>query len=154
MKLLIINGVNLNMLGIREKEIYGANSYRDLCEYINTTAEQENLKVDIFCSNYEGEIVEKIQKAYRKYAGIIINPGAYSHYSIAILDALRAVDIPAIEVHLSDVKKRESYRQVLVTSEACFLTIMGKGFAGYKEAIIAMKKKLGEENENISKKDR
>ncbi|MCH5180676.1 MAG: 3-dehydroquinate dehydratase [Erysipelotrichales bacterium] len=144
MRLLIINGVNINMLGIREKAIYGNKSYEDLCNYIRDVASKEKVKLNIFCSNYEGEIVEKIQDALGEYDGIIINPGAYAHYSIAILDALRSVNLPSIEVHLTDVTKREKYRQVLLTSDACFLTIMGKGFSGYKEAILEMKKKLGE----------
>lgn len=144
MKFLVINGVNLNMLGIREKDVYGNKSYDDLCNYIKEIASEEKVDLDIFFSNFEGEIVEKIQNSYAVYDGIIINPGAYAHYSIAILDALRSVNLPTIEVHLTDVMNRENYRRVLITSEACFLTIMGKGFEGYKEAIIKMKQKLGE----------
>ncbi|MCH5172256.1 MAG: 3-dehydroquinate dehydratase [Erysipelotrichales bacterium] len=144
MKFLVINGVNLNMLGIREKDVYGNRSYDDLCNYIKEIASEEKVDLDIFFSNFEGEIVEKIQNSYAVYDGIIINPGAYAHYSIAILDALRSVNLPTIEVHLTDVMNRENYRRVLITSEACFLTIMGKGFEGYKEAIIKMKQKLGE----------
>lgn len=143
MRLLIINGVNLNMLGIREREVYGTKSYKDLCNFLKENAKKMQIGIDIFFSNYEGKIVEKIQRAYRKYDGIIINPGAYAHYSIAILDALRAVNIPTIEVHLSDVKKREEFRHNLITAEACFLTIMGKGFLGYIEAMEQMKRKLG-----------
>lgn len=144
MKLLIVNGVNLNMLGVREPEIYGNKSYNDLVNYILRVAEKEKVQVTVSRSNYEGEIVEMIQSALGKYDGIIINPGAYSHYSIAILDALKAVNLPTIEVHLSDVSKREKYRQVLLTAEASFKVIMGKGFEGYKVAIEEMKKRLGE----------
>lgn len=143
MRLLIINGVNLNMLGIREVETYGKESYKDLCKFLKDNAKKMGLKVDLFQSNFEGKIVEKIQKAYKKYDGIIINPGAYSHYSIAILDALKAVNIPAIEVHLSNVMEREEFRHRLITANGCFLTIMGKGFLGYVESMEQMKRKLG-----------
>ena len=143
MRLLVINGVNLNMLGIREQDIYGTRSYKELCHFIKKCSKEENVKVKLYFSNYEGDIVTTIQKAKNRYDGIIINPGAYSHYSIAILDALKAVDIPAIEVHLSDVEKREEFRETLITAQACFKVIKGKGFEGYKIAIQEMKKRLG-----------
>jgi len=123
------------MLGIREPEIYGDKSYKDLLVFIDKAAEEAGVELKCFQSNCEGEIVDRIQQAYGKIDGIIINPAAYTHTSIAIPDALKAVGIPAIEVHLSDISKREDYRKHSFTSEACKQTIMGKGFEGYKEAI-------------------
>ena len=138
-KILIINGPNINLLGLREPHIYGSKSYTDLIEYIKNIAQETELEVCFFQSNSEGTIVDEIQRAYGKFDGIVINPAAYSHTSIAIPDALKAVGIPAIEVHLSDISKRETYRQISYTSAACHRTIKGKGFEGYREAILALK---------------
>lgn len=135
-KILILNGPNLNMLGIREKEIYGNNSYDDLVEMINTYASNEGIEVKVFQSNYEGALVDEIQKAYfEEFDGIVINPAAYTHTSIAILDAIKAVKLPCVEVHISDVSTREAFRQVSYIRSACIKTIMGKGFDGYLLAI-------------------
>ena len=141
-KLLVINGPNINLLGLREKEIYGTQSYNDLLDYINNTALNAGFTTSCFQSNSEGAIVDEIQKAYGVFDAIIINPAAYTHTSIAIPDALKAVGIPAVEVHLSDISKREAYRQIYYTSEACMLTIAGKGFNGYGEAIEFLKDKI------------
>jgi len=134
-KILVINGPNINMLGKREPEIYGTETYVDLLEFINKAALEAGLTVCCFQSNYEGAIVDEIQNACGQYDGIIINPAAYTHTSIAIPDALKAVGLPAVEVHLSDLSKREAYRQTSYTTEACRKTIMGKGFEGYKMAL-------------------
>ena len=136
MKILVINGPNINLLGLREPDIYGTKSYADLLALISDAAEESGLDVDCFQSNSEGIIVDKIQQAYGIYDGIIINPAAYTHTSIAIPDALKAVGIPTVEIHLTDIQTREKYRQASYTSEACQLTIMGKGFEGYREAIL------------------
>lgn len=128
MNILIINGPNLNMLGIREPEIYGNASYADLCEYIENYCKTKNVDAEIFQSNSEGAIVDKIQEALGKFDGIVLNAGAYTHYSIAILDALLAVRIPTVEVHLSDVDTREKFRRVSVIREGCVNCISGKGF--------------------------
>lgn len=142
MKILIINGPNLNMLGIREPEIYGTNTYSDLLYQIKKWANDENVVVDCFQSNHEGDLIDKIQQAYyQKYDGIIINPAAYTHTSIAISDALKAVNIPTVEVHLSALEKREDFRSISYIRSACFLTITGKGFEGYHLAIQALKRK-------------
>ena len=135
MKILVINGANLNMLGVREKQLYGDKSYSSLVKLIKTSAKERKIKVKFFQSNCEGEIVTAIQKALNKYDGIIINPGAYTHTSVAILDALKAVNIPTVEVHITDVDNRESYRKISFVSEYAFRTIKGKGFDGYIEAI-------------------
>jgi 3-dehydroquinate dehydratase-2 len=134
-KILVINGPNINLLGLREPEIYGSKSYVDLIAFINATAEEAGLEVQCFQSNSEGAIVDKIQAAHGIFDGIIINPAAYTHTSIAIPDALKAVGLPTVEVHLSDIQQREIYRQVSYTSVACKKTIAGKGFEGYREAI-------------------
>ena len=135
-KILILNGPNLNMLGIREKEIYGNKSYDDLVEMINTYANNKGIEVKVFQSNYEGALVDEIQKAYfEEYDGIVINPAAYTHTSIAILDAIKAVKLPCVEVHISDVSTREAFRQVSYIRPVCIKTIMGKGFDGYLLAI-------------------
>ena len=136
MKILVINGPNINLLGLREPEIYGSKNYNDLLAFIKLIAEENGVEISCFQSNSEGAIVDKIQQAYGEYDGIVINPAAYTHTSIAIPDALKAVGIPAVEVHLSDIYKRESYRQISYTSEACVTTIAGKGFEGYREAIL------------------
>lgn len=135
MKLLVINGVNLNMLGIREKNLYGTQDYRALVKFIRAEAKKRGIKAKCFQSNCEGKIVTEIQRAYRKFDGIIINAGAYTHTSVAILDALKAVGIPAVEVHLTDIYAREEFRHVSYISLAAKKTICGKGFAGYAEAM-------------------
>lgn len=135
MRILVLNGPNINMLGIRQPEIYGNKTYCDLCEYINLEANKMNISVDIRQSNYEGQIVDWIQTAPQNYDGIVINPAAYTHYSIAILDALKAIEIPIIEVHISDISKREDFRKISVTKEACVKQIAGHGFDGYIMAI-------------------
>lgn len=134
-KILIINGVNLNMLGIRERDLYGDGDYASLKRFIRINAEAMGLKVKIVQSNCEGKIVDFIQSAYRRYDGIIINAGAYTHTSVAILDALKAVDIPTVEVHLTDIHSREEFRHISYVSMCAAKTIVGKGFDGYKEAL-------------------
>ena len=135
MKLLIINGPNLNMLGIREPDIYGSNTFAQLCQLIDDTARDLGVEAEQFQSNHEGDIVDKIQWAYGKVDGIVINPAAYTHTSVAILDALKAVAIPAVEVHISDVDAREPFRQISYAGLACVKTIKGHGFPGYREAM-------------------
>ena len=135
MKILVINGPNLNMLGIREPDIYGKNTYKDLCELIKDYAGQKNIEVKLFQSNHEGDLVDEIQSAYQKFDGIVINPEAYTHTSVAILDAVKSVGIPTVEVHISAVEEREDFRQVSYIRKACIKTITGKGFNGYLEAI-------------------
>lgn len=136
MKLLVLNGPNLNFIGIREPEIYGKETYSDLCDYLNDYAKKNNIDLEIKQSNHEGYLVDFIHQAYfDKVDGIIINPGAYTHTSIALLDAIKSVNIKTIEVHLSDVTKREDFRQVSYLRSACVKSIMGKGFLGYTEAI-------------------
>jgi len=139
MKLLIINGPNINMLGIREPGIYGSGSYAELCAVIRDTCREEGIEAELFQSNHEGTIVDKIQEAYGVFDGIVINPAAYTHTSVAILDALKAVSIPAVEVHISDVTKREDFRQVSYPGMACVKTYMGLGFDGYRQAILFLK---------------
>lgn len=138
MRILVINGPNLNMLGIREPDIYGKETYADLCAYIRESAQRLGVIAEVFQSNSEGAIVTRIQEALGVYDAIVINPAAYTHYSIAILDALKAVALPAVEVHLSDIGVRESFRQVSVTRKACIEQISGKGFAGYTAAMEAL----------------
>ncbi|MBQ9943550.1 MAG: type II 3-dehydroquinate dehydratase [Clostridia bacterium] len=135
MKLLVINGPNLNMLGIREKELYGAKDYAALCAFIQQTAEELQAEVDIYQSNHEGDLVDCIQNAYGKVDGIVINPAAYTHTSVAILDALKAVSIPACEVHLTDVNAREDFRKISYVRLACEKTFSGYGFEGYAMAM-------------------
>lgn len=139
MKILVINGPNINMLGIREPGIYGKNTFADLLTLLNETAQELGIHVEQFQSNHEGDIVDKIQWAYGKVDGIVINPAAYTHTSVAILDALKAVSLPAVEVHISDVDSRESFRQISYAGMACCKTIKGHGFAGYREAIQYLK---------------
>lgn len=143
MKILVLNGPNINMLGIREPAIYGSKSFADLLNLLKKTAEEENVTIDQFQSNYEGALVEKIQQAYGCFDGIVINPAAYTHTSVAILDALKAVGIPAVEVHISDVDSRESFRQISYAGMACEKTIKGQGFDGYRQAIVYLKEKYG-----------
>ena len=136
MRILVINGPNINMLWIREPEVYGAATYDDLLTHIKDAALARGVEVDFFQSNHEGALVDEIQRAYfDKYDGIIINPAAYTHTSVALLDAVKAVNIPTVEVHISDVTKREDFRQVSYVREACVGTVMGKGFDGYVEAM-------------------
>jgi len=139
MKLLVINGPNLNMLGIREKDIYGNASYASLIDFIEEVCGKQGIEVEVFQSNHEGTIVDEIQRAYGRIEGIIINPAAYTHTSVAILDALKAVNIPAVEVHLSDLSIREDFRQVSYVKQACIHSIMGQGFEGYRQAISYLK---------------
>ncbi len=143
MKLLVINGPNLNMLGVREKNLYGTGTYVDLVRTIEEICQSEGIDVDIFQSNGEGAIVDKIQSAYQTVDAIVINPAAYTHTSVAILDALKAVALPAVEVHLTNVKKRESFRHVSYAGMACEKTIVGLGFEGYKKAIQYLWDKYG-----------
>ena len=135
MKLLVINGPNINMLGIREPGIYGKNTYADLLALIEKTAVETGIQIDHFQSNHEGAIVDTIQAAYGVYDGIVINPAAYTHTSVAILDALKAVSIPAVEVHISDVDSREAFRQISYPGLYCEKTIKGQGIDGYRQAI-------------------
>ena len=135
MRLLIINGPNLNMLGIREPDIYGRSTYEDLCRLIREHAEKTGVSVELFQSNHEGDLVDAIQQAYGRADGIVINPAAYTHTSVALLDALKAVALPAVEVHISDVDSREEFRRVSYVRSACVKTISGHGFSGYLEAM-------------------
>lgn len=135
MKLLILNGPNLNLLGSREPDIYGRESYDMLCQQIYRHADTIGCAVEVFQSNHEGTLIDAIQAAQAGYSGIVINPGAYAHYSYAIYDALRAADVPAVEVHISDITAREPFRVVSVTAAACVKTICGHGLAGYLEAM-------------------
>lgn len=135
MKILVINGPNLNMLGIREPEIYGRESYADLEKYIKSAAKELGCEVEIFQSNCEGAIVDRIQEAYGKTDGIVINAAAYTHTSIAILDALKAVSIPAVEVHLSEPMEREEFRKISYVGKACIDRFAGFGFEGYRKAM-------------------
>lgn len=135
MKILVINGPNINLLGIREPEIYGTRTYEDLVDDINDAFDEADITGEIFQSNHEGEIIDQIQQALGWADGIVINPGAYTHTSIAIADALRAMNIPTVEVHLSDTDKREDFRKISYISAVAAKTIKGKGFEGYKEAI-------------------
>ena len=136
MKILVINGPNINMLGSREPAIYGNNTFADLLALLDRTAAEEGIEIEQYQSNHEGCLVDKIQEAYGKFDGIVINPAAYTHTSIAILDALKSVGIPAVEVHISDVSKREEFRQISYARLACCKTIMGHGLEGYREAIL------------------
>ena len=147
MKILVINGANINMIGIREPNIYGQENYQYLLQLIEETAKKEHLDIEVKQSNHEGELVDFIQQAYfDKVDAIVINPGAYTHTSIAILDALKATNIPTVEVHISDVSKREKFRQISYVSLYSEKTIMGKGLLGYIEAIKYLKEKY--ENKN------
>lgn len=139
MKLLVINGPNINFLGIREKSVYGTEDYNALCSYIKSESNKLNIDVKIVQSNIEGEIINYLQAAYGKYDGIIINPGAYTHYSIAIFDAIKSISIDTIEVHLSNVHKREEFRRKSVTAPACVGQITGFGFYGYIMAMLWFK---------------
>lgn len=141
MKILVINGPNINMLGIREPGIYGKQTFADLLALIENTALEEKLEISQFQSNHEGAIVDKIQESYGKIDGIVINPAAYTHTSVAILDALKSVSIPAVEVHISDVDSREAFRQISYPGMYCEKTIKGQGIEGYRQAILYLKEK-------------
>ena len=145
MKILVINGPNLNMLGIREPDLYGRETYADLVEKIREYAEKTGTEVSFFQSNHEGDLVDAIQGAYPDTDGIIINPAAYTHTSVAILDAVKAVAIPTVEVHMSDVKSRDDFRQVSYIRQACIATFMGKGFGSYIEALELLKNRYDEQ---------
>ena len=133
-KILVINGPNLNMLGIREPKIYGSRTYNDLVEYIKEYC-KDKCSVDFYQSNHEGDIIDAIQDAYEKYDGIVINAGGYTHTSVAIADAISTVSVPTAEVHISDITKRESFRHHSFLTDVCVTTVMGKGFDGYNIAI-------------------
>lgn len=135
MKILVINGPNINMLGIREPNIYGKNTFDDLLDLLAQTADSLGIEIEQFQSNHEGALVDKIQSAYEIFDGIVINPAAYTHTSVAILDALKSVAIPAVEVHISDVDSREAFRQISYAGLACKKTIKGQGLDGYRQAI-------------------
>ena len=141
MKILVLNGPNINMLGIREPGIYGKQTFTDLLALLDNAAAQNGVEIVQFQSNHEGALVDKIQEAYGHFDGIVINPAAYTHTSVAILDALKSVSIPAVEVHISDVDSRESFRQISYAGLACEKTIKGKGLDGYVEAILYLKEK-------------
>ena len=143
MKILVINGPNINMLGIREPAIYGKNTFAGLLALIDNTAKEEDLQIEQFQSNHEGAIVDKIQESFGKVDGIVINPAAYTHTSVAILDALKSVSIPAVEVHISDVDSREAFRQISYAGMYCEKTIKGQGLDGYRQAILYLKEKYG-----------
>lgn len=143
MKILVINGPNINMLGIREPGIYGKDSYEDLLSLIDITGKALGIELAHFQSNHEGAIVDTIQAAYGRFDGIVINPAAYTHTSVAILDALKAVSIPAVEVHISDVDAREPFRQISYSGMYCEKTIKGHGIDGYRQAILYLKEKYG-----------
>ena len=139
MKLLILNGPNLNLLGLREPAIYGTQNYDALVRFCQDACRAAGAACKVFQSNHEGSLVDEIQAAYGVYDGIVINPAAYTHTSVAILDALKAVAIPAVEVHLSDVTQREDFRQISYARLACVKTFMGLGFEGYRQAILFLK---------------
>ena len=143
MKILVINGPNINMLGIREPGIYGKSSFSDLLALLDATAQEENLDIRQFQSNHEGAIVDEIQKCYGCIDGIVINPAAYTHTSVAILDALKSVQIPSVEVHISNVDAREAFRQISYPGMYCEKTIKGQGIDGYRQAILYLKEKYG-----------
>lgn len=142
MNVLVINGPNLNLLGVREPDLYGKQDYAALVSLVEETCAQEGLGVEVYQSNHEGDIVDKIQAALGKFDGIVINPAAYTHTSVAILDALKAVALPAVEVHISDVSEREEFRQVSYARLACIKTYMGLGLEGYRQAILYLKDHL------------
>lgn len=143
MKILVINGPNLNMLGIREPDIYGKSTFADLLQLLEQWSAEYAVEIEQYQSNHEGALVDKIQQAYGQADGIIINPAAYTHTSVALLDALKAVGIPAVEVHISDVSSRESFRQVSYVGLACEKTIKGQGLDGYRQAIAFLVEKYG-----------
>ena len=135
MRILVINGPNLNLLGLRERELYGSKSYEDLVAMIAAEAKKLGVQVEFVQSNHEGALVDAVQSAYRKFDGIVINPGAYTHTSIALLDALKAVGLPAVEVHITDPDRREEFRRISYIRAACTATIKGRGLQGYLDAL-------------------
>ena len=139
MKILVLNGPNINMLGIREPGIYGKQTFADLLALLDKTAAEEKIEIEQYQSNHEGDLVDNIQQAFNQFDGIVINPAAYTHTSVAILDALKSVSIPAVEVHISDVDSRESFRQISYAGLACVKTIKGQGIDGYRQAILYLK---------------
>ena len=141
MNLLVLNGPNLNLLGRREPEIYGREDYETLMERVRSFAAARGHACDVFQTNHEGVLVDRIQAAEGVYDGIVLNPAGYTHYSIAVLDALRSVSVPAVEVHFSDISARESYRRVSVTKDGCIAQIMGRGVQGYLDAITLLEKR-------------
>ena len=142
MNVLVINGPNLNLLGIREPDLYGRQDYAALVALVEETCRQAGMTAEVFQSNHEGAIVDKIQEALGKFDGIVINPAAYTHTSVAILDALKAVALPAVEVHISDVSQREDFRQISYAGMACIKTYMGLGLEGYRQALLYLKDHL------------
>ncbi len=143
MKILVINGPNINMLGIREPGIYGSETFADLLNLLDTTAQLLSLEIEHYQSNHEGDLVDKIQSAYQSVDGIVINPAAYTHTSVAILDALKSVSIPSVEVHISNVDAREGFRQISYPGLYCEKTIKGQGIDGYRQAIVYLKEAYG-----------
>lgn len=140
MLILIVNGPNLNMLGVREPSVYGSRSYRDLVREIRRHATAGGVRVEFVQSNHEGRLIDAIQRRYRRLDGIVVNPGALTHYSYALRDCIKAVGVPTVEVHLSDIRAREDFRKLSVIADVCVAQISGKGFAGYLEAIDELKK--------------
>ena len=147
MKLLVLNGPNLNLLGLREPEIYGRRSYADLERFLNACAGEIGAELEIFQSNHEGVLVDRIQQAYGAFDGIVFNPAAYTHTSVALLDALKAVGIPTVEVHLSDPDKREDFRKISYVRPACLKTVKGLGFESYRQALLFLAAYLRGERE-------
>lgn len=143
MKILVLNGPNINMLGIREPGVYGKQSFADLLQLLKDTAQKTGIEIEQYQSNHEGDLVDKIQAAYQKVDAIVINPAAYTHTSVAILDALKAVSIPCVEVHISDVDSREDFRQISYAGMACEKTIKGQGLDGYRQAIEYLAERYG-----------
>ena len=143
MKILVLNGPNINMLGVREPEVYGSQSFQTLLNLLVQWGKEYDLSIEQFQSNHEGVLVDKIQDALGKFDAIVINPAAYTHTSVAILDALKAVSLPAVEVHISDVKARESFRQISYAGMACVKTICGQGLDGYRQALLYLKERYG-----------
>ena len=148
MKFLILNGPNLNLLGLREPDIYGRQTYADLAAFVQAVCAREGIECEVRQSNHEGVLVDWIQEAYGKFDGIVMNPAAYTHTSVALLDALKAVSLPAAEVHLSNIYDREDFRHISYPGKACVKTVYGKGFAGYEEAICFLKNYIQERKEN------
>lgn len=147
MKFLILNGPNLNLLGLREPDIYGRQTYADLAAFVQAVCAREGIECEVRQSNHEGVLVDWIQEAYGKFDGILMNPAAYTHTSVALLDALKAVSLPAAEVHLSNIYDREDFRHISYPGKACVKTVYGKGFAGYEEAICFLKNYIQERKE-------
>lgn len=146
MKILVLNGPNLNFLGIREPSIYGHTTYAELEQYIQDCAAELELEVEVFQSNHEGVLIDKIQAAYQKVDGILFNPAGYTMTSVALLDALKSVGIPAVEIHISDLSKRESFRQFSYIAMACFATVMGEGIPGYRHGLALLKERISQQS--------